>query len=124
MRAITSTTAMIVNERGYLNLDNSQLIYPNVQGAKVVTSTPYTIQSTDEYIGVNVAGAATILLPSTLPTTGLFFNIKDESGNAKTNNITLSGAGSTIDGQSTYVLNYNYQAVTIVYSSSNNWFII
>ena len=123
MRAVTSTTAVVVNERGYLNLDNSQIIYPNVQGVRLVTTSPNVLQSTDEYVGVNVSGSALLYLPALPLNQGTFITIKDESGAARTNNITLSGAGVTIDGQATYLLNYNYEATTIVYNGTN-WFIV
>jgi len=124
MRAITSSTAVVVNERGYLNSDNALLLYPNVQGVRLVTSNPYVVQSTDEYIGINVATPTTVYLPAIAGIQqGLYVTIKDESGNAKTNNITLSGAGVTVDGQATYLLNYNYEAVSLIYNGTN-WFII
>ncbi len=48
--------------------------------------------------------------------------IKDESGGAATNNITIATTSSqTIDGASTKVINTNY-GVARVFSNGSNWF--
>ncbi len=76
-----------------------------------VTATPYTVLSTDEYIGVNVAGAVVINLPAANSAnfTLNYLIIKDESGNAGVNNITITPNGTDkIDGAATKVINTNY----------------
>lgn len=83
----------------------------------------YTLTSRDEYVGVKAAAAVTVtLLPAvggaanTLPkpTTAKEIVIKDELGNAATNNITIAAAsGETIDGASTTVIATNWGSVRL-----------
>lgn len=76
----------------------------------------------DYYIGVTSTAAARTI---TLPTAGLIKNqsfiIKDESGGAGTNNISVVVAGGvkTIDGLTSYPININYGSVTVVYNGTN-----
>jgi hypothetical protein len=56
----------------------------------LVTTSTYTVQDGDWYIGVNYAGAVTITIPASA-TNGRVLVIKDESGNASTNPITVLG---------------------------------
>jgi hypothetical protein len=56
----------------------------------LVTTPAYTCTDQDYYIGVNYAGPVTITIPS-VPSSGRGIVIKDESGNASTNPITVHG---------------------------------
>lgn len=67
-----------------VNTDNTVSIHTAVG----VTGSSYSVLSTDYYIGVSFNGAVNITLPLT-PQTGRELVIKDESGNAATNNITI-----------------------------------
>lgn len=94
------------------------------------TAISYTALQTDYIIEVtNTASARTITLPapSTTGTTvnvGKFYIIKDTSGAAMTNNITVAPVSGTIDGQTSLVIanNFGWLAVfcdgTAWYSSS------
>jgi hypothetical protein len=85
-----------------------------------VTGSAYTVNSgatNDYFLKVNRSGAVTITLPSS-PTTGDTYVIKDQSGAAGTNNITVTPASGTIDGASNFVLNQNYEAIIVVYTGS------
>ena len=67
-----------------------------------VTAATYTAKAGDRLIGVNRAGVVTVTLPSAQVYAGRLFTIKDESGDASTNNITVATEGSeTIDGAAT-----------------------
>jgi hypothetical protein len=78
----------------------------------LVTSNVYTVTDQDYYIGVNYAGPSTIILPL-FPSSGRTIIVKDESGNAETNNITLSG---TIDNDSGgAVIAINNGALQLIY---------
>ena len=85
----------------------------------------YTASPNDKAIGVGTsAGTYTITLPTASVVKGRAFIIKDEDGNAATNNITVATEGSeTIDGAATYVLTSNYESVGL-YSYGTNWFTV
>jgi len=85
-------------------------------------SANYTVLSSNHTIAVTTSGAFTITLPAT-PTTGQFFVIKDVSGNAGTNNITVSGNGNNIDGAATSVISTNYGRLRVQYTGSR-WSIL
>lgn len=75
----------------------------------------------------NTSSARTVTLPSSgsnLAAGSIFF-IKDESGAAGTNNITVSvnGGVKTIDGSTSYVINTNYGSLRVYYNGTN-YFII
>lgn len=92
---------------------------------RVVTAN-YTITAAEHLVAVTDTSAArTLTLPSavTFGTGGLLI-IKDESGGAATNNITINRASTqTIDGQTSVVINTNYGKVQL-YSNGANWFTI
>lgn len=95
------------------------LIY---QTKYVTTSTAITVD--DEYVVVDSsAGPITITLPVVSASDdGLGFIIKDSSGTAAVNNVTINGNGKNIDGAGTYVMSVNYQGVQIIYSKdANTW---
>ena len=84
----------------------------------------YTARAGDRVIGVNRAGAVTITLPTAEVRTGRTYTIKDESGSAATNNITVATEGAeTIDGSTTDAVSENYGAKTY-YSDGSNWFTV
>ena len=73
-------------------------------------------------IGVNRAGVVTITLPTAEVRPGRSYTIKDESGAAATNNITVATEGSeNIDGSATDVISTNFGAKSY-YSDGANWF--
>lgn len=88
------------------------------------TATSYTALATDYYIGVtNTAAPRTITLPAlaSLPE-WIQLVVKDESGGAAANNITIDANGAeTIDGALTRVINTNYGVVRLLRSGSA-WF--
>jgi hypothetical protein len=90
----------------------------------IVTTNTLTVDTTHNRIISNptVAGAVTITLPLA-PVTGREIVIKDGKGDAATNNITISGNGKTIDGNANFVINNNYDSVTIIYNGTQ-WNII
>jgi len=90
-------------------------------GYASVTSTPFTATNSTYIIGVNHTGATAITLPTN--TAGRSITIKDESGAASTNPITITPPSGTIDGQASLTLAINYGAYSL-YCSGSNWFII
>jgi hypothetical protein len=84
-----------------------------------VTSSTYTVNDTDWYVGVNYAGPSTVTLPATA-NTGRIIAIKDESGNASVNPITVSG---TVDNDAGgFIIQIDNGGVQLLYR--NGWRII
>ena len=87
-----------------------------------VTGATYAAKAGDRLIGVNRAGAVTVTLPTAQLRAGRTYTVKDESGAAATNNITVATEGSeTIDGSATDVISDNYGSKHY-YSDGSNWF--
>ena len=87
----------------------------------IVTSTPYTPNSEQCYLGINVVrGCSVVLSPQCI---GKVYIIKDTSGQAFTSNITVSAPGTTIDGQPSYLLNTDYGSITLVFNGTE-WSVV
>ena len=91
-----------------------------------VNAATYDLLTTDYVLNVTytVTGPVTSLtLPTAQTVDGRIIHIKDAGGLAGTNSITVDTQGSeTIDGNSTYVLNTNHEAISI-YSDGTNWYV-
>ena len=88
--------------------------YEVVHNTTLVDEATYTVNDTDYYIGVNYAGEVTITLPSS-PNSGRMLIIKDESGDAETNPITVTG---TVDNDAGgFVLGLDNGSITLIYRS-------
>lgn len=97
------------------------------QAIRVATSSPVTVSDTTDCTIVtqlSVAGAVAVTLPA--GTNGRIFAIVDGTGDAASNNITITPNGSeTINGSATLVLNKNSQGVMLQYSTTNTrWRVI
>lgn len=93
-----------------------------------VTSASYTILATDTLVGVNYAGDVTLTLPeiggAEDPGEGNLLIIKDESGEAGNNNITVNCSGSdTMDGTvfTSATLDTDGQAIKIYHDGTSVW---
>jgi hypothetical protein len=84
-----------------------------------VTTSTYTVSSDDYYVGVTYNGPTTITLPSN-PSSGRMLIIKDESGNASVNPITVLG---TVDNDPTgFIIQLDNGAIQLLYR--NGWRIV
>lgn len=83
---------------------------------------PYTALKTDYVILVDTSTTRTINLIATKDNNPVYI-IKDNTGSAFTNNITVSGNGSNIDGAASVAMNINYQSLTVVWNGTQ-WNII
>ena len=90
---------------------------------KIVTTTPYSIVSSDEVVFIDVSGPSSVILPSTGGSGSSekrVVYIKDLSGNAKVNPVTITSAGGkTIDGSPFAILNVGYSFIQVVYDGTN-----
>lgn len=84
-------------------------------GPTNVTDSAYTVAL------VNFAGAAAVVLPA--PTSGKRMTVKDRSGNAATNNITVTSASGSLDGAASQTIATNYGSMTFV-GDGTNWWVI
>lgn len=85
----------------------------------LVTTPTYTCTDDDYYVGVNYAGPTTIILPL-IPDSGRVVIIKDESGHASTNPISVSG---TVDNDAGgFIIQLDNGAIQLIYR--NGWRII
>ena len=85
----------------------------------LITTPTYTVSDEDYYMGVNYAGPVTITLPTT-PSSGRMIIIKDESGNASTNPITVLG---TVDNDTGgFIIQLDNGAIQMIYR--NGWRIV
>lgn len=90
------------------------------------------ITTSDYCIRCIQTGAITLTLPSKSNNAGQILVIKDALGNAGSHNITIAGHGSgpsqdKIDGptgSTSYVLNVNHVAVTLMCDGINGWMIV
>ena len=88
-----------------------------------VTSARYAARAGQRLIGINHPGPATIVLPAGQLRAGRSYTVKDESGAASANPITVATEGTaTIDGAAQDVIAADYGGKTY-YSDGANWFI-
>lgn len=101
------------------------IVVTHEQGYASTGLAAYNASAGDRVIGVtNTGSAVTVTLSAiaNLPA-GDFVIVKDESGGAATNNITVQGSGGElIDGAATYVISTNYGFV-LLYSNGTNFFV-
>jgi hypothetical protein len=103
-----------------LTINSTEAQFLTNYTAIATANSPYTVLASDYYISVSTAGAVTILLPNA-PTTNRMFIIKDRTGGAAANNISVTTVGGsvTIDGVTTYTMNVNYAAITLMFNGTS-----
>ncbi len=105
--------SVVINQIGN-SVGNLNILGGLTQNVTAPSAYPYTILTTDNLIAVSTTAAArTINLPATL-VEGQTYLVKDVTGQAATNNITISGNGNTIDGAATVTISTNYGAYAFI----------
>ena len=90
-----------------------------VYSTLLIDTPTYIVDGDEYYMGVDYAGPVTITLPIT-PSSGRMLIIKDESGNAETNPITVLGnVDNDIGG---FIIQINNGAIQLIYR--NGWRIV
>jgi len=83
----------------------------------------YVALSTDHIIYVVASGGTkTVTVPAASAARGRTIEIKDKSGNAAANNITVNTGGGNIDGAASRTMNVNFQNL-VLRSDGTNWFV-
>jgi hypothetical protein len=86
----------------------------------LVTTTPYIVAPTDEVVLVNVAGPASVVLPTIPAGKNTAFYVKDASGLALANPITITAVGGAlINGIGFALINGNYSHVQFVWDGTS-----
>jgi hypothetical protein len=86
----------------------------------LVDTTPYVVLNTDGFLGVDSSALAiTIELPNA-PAEGRVFIIKDITGDAVSNNITITTVGGVIDidDAPTFVMNSAFESVQVLFNGT------
>lgn len=85
-----------------------------------VSSSPYVVAATDDFLAVNSSGGAIQINLPNAPATGRVYIIKDSTGSAFTHNITVTTVGGSvnIDGATSYVMNTNYSAINVLFDGT------
>ena len=93
--------------------------------SRTAVTTTITASVNSRILGVSASSALEIRLPAASGySAGQFFTVKDEAGNANTNNITiLTTGGETIDGRTSIILESSHAAVNIYCDGSSKFFI-
>lgn len=89
----------------------------NETSNKIVTGAT-TLTNSDHTVFVNGSGSTLTVTLVAEPKDGLVYTIKDATGNASTNPITIDGNGNTIDGQATITINIDYYGYEVTYSAT------
>ena len=101
----------------------NHLVQPFLQGNVLFRRTfaaSANISNTDQYIAVtSTASPVSLVLPTANVMQGQTFVIKDESGGASANNITITAGAATIDGAASFVINLNYGAINVTFDGTN-----
>lgn len=90
-----------------------------------ITTSPYSVVTGDaqKVLGVNTSTAKTLNLPAA--SNVMFIQIKDVTGSAATNNITITPDGAdTIDGSASLTINENFAARSLMSDGTTKWFIL
>ena len=110
-----------------LRFENDRLaLVGGLQLSRATTNATLTASTKSYYIGVDSTNnIVDVRLPSaSLLLDGQTYVVKDEGGNANSNNITILASGAeTIDGQNSIVLESPYASVQLYCNGSNKYFI-
>lgn len=94
---------------------------PGLVPVTVVTTSPFIATLTDYLIDVNVAAPSSVILP--FSPTGTVFVVKDASGAASVNPITVTATGALIDGAASATINTDYGSITLIFNGTE-WNIV
>ena len=121
-------------ETNWAALSNYLIALASAQGTtsqkkavrKCITTPVTVVSSSDAVINVQLTtpGAVSVVLP--VSPQGQFYSVVDGTGDAATNNITITASGgATINGAASYLIVDNRASVDLIYiTAANNWIAI
>lgn len=117
LKAVANQLLAIVDAIDGLGVGAGSRVFANRR-----VSSDTTLTGDDYWLGVtDTSVARTVTLPTAVGRVGKAFVVKDESGLAGTNAITVDGSGSeTVDGSSSVSISANYGSVRLM-SDGSNW---
>jgi hypothetical protein len=115
-----STAGYVLTSNGASALPSFQASGTALLAYTAVSSGPYTVLSTDYYLGVTVSSTGISILLPNAPSTGRSYVVKDTAGGAATHNITVTTVGGSvnIDGSTSFVMNTNYESVELIFNGT------
>lgn len=100
------------------------LLGEQLYGTTTVSASPYVPDGTDTLLLVNVASAVVINLPTSASRDGYPIRIKDISGLAPTNNITINANGAElIEGEAAITIDVAFGGFNL-FPVSSGWIIL
>lgn len=86
----------------------------------LVTTTPYTVLSTDSFMGVDTTTLEISILLPDAPATGRVFIVKDIIGLAPLNNVTITTVGGVVEVEddTEFVMNSSFEAVQLLFNGT------
>jgi hypothetical protein len=121
----TASVPMVVDSDGLL-ARTTHLILSNKYTISTVSTTPYVVQDTDQYLisTLSSGSSSTITLPPASSGKRII-TIIDAGANASANAITVNKTGGdTINGTTGYLINYDWGTVTFVNDGVSAWYAI
>jgi|SRR5579859_4279526 len=88
-------------------------------GATMTSGSSLTMTTTILLINKTSGSATAITLPASPISFTQTYVIKDQKGDAATNNITLTPSSGLIDGQASFVMNINSQSASLIFDGTN-----
>jgi hypothetical protein len=114
--------ANIIDRDEIININNRIGGNPSPVSVTDVTTPTYTALATDYFLCVDtVTNAVTITLPTGI--LGTVYMVKDCSGNADTNNITIQGTGGQLVDGSVATINVPYGSIQLIFNGTE-WSVV
>lgn len=115
------TNVSIVNAAGSITINAASGAVAYAYTLIDDTDSPYTVLAGDYYISADTTAAVISVLLPDAPTTGRVIIIKDHAGTALTNPITVTTVGGVvqIDGGTSYAINNNNQAISVIFNGTS-----
>lgn len=89
-----------------------------LEPVRIATVSPDTVTNADAIVVYELTVPAPVAVTLPVGTAGHIFYLKDGTGDAATNPITVTPTAGTIDGAATATINTNFGALTLVWNGT------